>query len=304
MLNCNYCQGENVIRHGKRSTRNGPVQIYLCRDCGRVFSNNPIPHLNTRSLIILRGSSLYCQGYSLAETSKMLEKAFNEKVPRNTIHYWTKRYGHIYTYLQDREKKEKRSPLLPRVYGKKTFSLHRNKVDRLPEYMGSLVGYLYHCHRGLEKEYLGNSSFMEMRIENVEPYLKRREYHQDTPETKIAALAEMNDETDPVRSILITERTSLCRNLPLYKKNKGQGPFYDHVDLLQYDKGTVTLVTYMKDLEEIDVMKHLVISGRALIQITHLDPSFITLGAFDTEKKWTLPLPILVKRTLKSPKDN
>ncbi len=248
--------------------------------------------------------SLYNQGYSFGETSKLLENAFNKKIPRNTIHYWSRKYTSIFTYLEIRDNDKRTLPLMPRVYPRRTFSMHRNKVDALPDNMSTLVNYLRKVHQGMDNDMFQDPPFSLMRIERIEKFMNRREFTNDSPEIRIAGLAEENEETDPIRSILINDRITLCRNLPIYKYKKGQGNFTDFIDIIQYDNGRINVLSYQRNKRPEEIMKHLIISGRSLVQRTHLDPSLITLGAFDTGKKWTLPLPILVKRTHKPPKDN
>jgi transposase-like protein len=246
-LNCKYCDRDNIIKHGTRKTKNGPVQIYLCRDCNRVFSTNPIPYMNTRSLLILRGISLYNQGYSLGESSKVLEKAFGEKIPRNTLHYWTKNYNDIFTYLNIRKKREKKFPLLPKIYSNKTYSLHRNKVDSIPDEFSTVVDYLYKAYRGFPKQYIDNPPFSEMTIEDANIYKDNMVFEESPTEIRIIKIAEENNVADPMRSILVNDAISICRNLPLYKINSEQGTYFDHVDLVQYFNHKFTLLIYTKD---------------------------------------------------------
>ena len=178
----------------------------------------------------------------------MLERAFNEKVPRNTIHYWAGKYSEIFTYLRIRQRNEKRNPLLPRTYGETIYSMHRNKTNLLPERLKPLSDYLFQVKDGIEDEKMNGKPFVNRKIENVTPYLNRRIFEEDTPEIKIAYLAEENEETDPLRSILINDDITLCRNVPLYKTAENGELFSDFTDLLQYKDGKIILLTYLKNI--------------------------------------------------------
>ena len=304
-MRCKYCDGARVIKHGRRKTKKGPVQVYLCRDCDRVFSRSPLPYMNTRSILVLRGISLYNQGYSLGQASQMLNRTFDERVPRNTLHYWTKNYRDVFTYLRIRKKVEPKLPLLPKVYLKHTFSLHRTKVSRLPQNFDSLSDYIYKAYRGIDKSHLQGRSLGSAVGNKCGDMFPKRSWIRDTPESRIITLAEENGESDPIRSVLINDERSLCRNLPLYNKTGGTGGFYGFLDLLQYDGDKfICLVYTKKSLDDLELLKFLIGCGHSLVQRTAIGYEKIRVGAFDNEKMWLLDLPIPLKKLRMQPKDN
>ncbi|MEA3558241.1 MAG: hypothetical protein U9R75_03210, partial [Candidatus Thermoplasmatota archaeon] len=105
-MECPKCSSSSIIKHGKRITKNGSRQIYLCRSCNSTFSNNPLKNATEHPELILKAVTFYNLGYSLQESSDMLRQIYGRKVPRNTIHYWTKNYRDLFPYLK--VKKEER----------------------------------------------------------------------------------------------------------------------------------------------------------------------------------------------------
>jgi transposase-like protein len=304
-VKCKYCSGENTIKHGRRQTKKGPVQIYLCRDCQRVFSRSPLPYMNTRSILVLRGISLYNQGYSLGQASQMLHRTFNERVPRNTLHYWTRNYSDLFTYLRIRKRKEPRLPLLPKVYKKNTFSLHRTKVSMLPKEMEPLSDYIYRAYRGIESGNLSGGILGGNLKKKVTDIHTRREFFKDPPESRIIRIAEENEENDPIRSVLINDDRSLCRNLPLYHNGGKDGRSFGFLDLLQYDENRIICLEYTKSsLDDTDLLRFLIGCGHALSQRGSVGMERIAIGAFNNERKWLVNLPMPMKKVRLQPKNN
>lgn len=303
-LNCRYCGNENVIRHGNRKTKNGPRQIYLCRDCDRVFSGGTIPYLNTRSDLVLRGITLYNQGYSLGQCSSMLRTSFDERIPRNTLHYWTKRYSDTFPYLKIREKRGITIPLLPKVYGNTVFSLHRRKIELIPDDMGTLKNYIARASRGIHRRNIGKGALDSFECGRFDSIMDHMDHSKDTVESRILRLALESNEIDPIRFILINDSRSICRNLPLYLIKNGK-EYSGFIDLVQYWNDRIHLISKSLDgLESEQTLKHLIASGLAMLQRTDLKPERIGLGAFDIERKWSLDLDFALKELGLTPKSN
>jgi len=82
-MECRYCKSEKVIKYGKS---NQNKQRYKCKNCGRIFVDNPerfhYPHETKK--IALR---LYTDGVEIAVIARSLE------VPYETVRSWIRLEG-------------------------------------------------------------------------------------------------------------------------------------------------------------------------------------------------------------------
>ncbi len=260
--------------------------------------------MNARSVLVLRGLSLYNQGYSLGQVSQMLLRTFNERVPRNTIHYWKNNYSDIFTYLRIRKRNEPRLPLMPKVYLKHIFSLHRTKVSSLPEDLGSLSDYIYRAYRGIEQSNLTGEPIGTNIVDRSLELFQKREFKEGPPEARMIRIAEENNESDPLRSILINDDRSLCRNLPLYYNFGKELKTFGFLDLLQFDGEKVICLKYAQGrIDDPMTLRDLIGYGQALSQRANIGMDRIQVGAFDDERIWYVNLPIPMKMVRVQPKN-
>ena len=77
-MRCVYCKSENVVKNGKS---NQGKQRYLCKECGRIFVENPERKHYPEDLkkIAIR---LYTDGVEIAVIARSLE------VPYETVRSW------------------------------------------------------------------------------------------------------------------------------------------------------------------------------------------------------------------------
>ena len=89
---CPYCRGRAVLR-GFRHNSSGKKQLFLCRSCGRKFTQDD-GYLRMRfsPKDIKEAVYLYGKGYSSAEVRKRLERN-GVRVSRWTVLKWAKRFG-------------------------------------------------------------------------------------------------------------------------------------------------------------------------------------------------------------------
>ena len=111
---------------------------------------------------MLKALSIYNQGYSLQQTSSMLEQIYGERVPRNTVHYWTKRYRSTFTYLDIREKDEKRTNIIHREINNNVFRLHLKKLERMKNEHETLSRFLLRTARGIDRPKDGSRPLWDM----------------------------------------------------------------------------------------------------------------------------------------------
>ena len=91
-LKCPYCRSENIVKRGFRKKKRERVQLYLCRNCKRVFTANISKGRHYPVSMILDGLSLYYLGYSLEKVCGFLNKKSNFSVYPATLSAWISEY--------------------------------------------------------------------------------------------------------------------------------------------------------------------------------------------------------------------
>ncbi len=269
-----------MIRHGRRKTLQGPVQVHLCKDCGKISSDRPIPYLNTRPILVMRGISLYNQGYSLGQCSTMLGQAFKETVPRNTIHYWTKHYRDVFPYLRKRRRDEPRLPLVTRRFNGFSYSYHLRKVMDIGPPLVDLKEHLLNTGKLPRSErpvFVAGSETFPLEADII--------VTEDPPESRMARLISGSPPNEVYRAALINDASTVCKNLPIVRQNGVNGPEYDPIPLLQVRKKRIRLLAYAPEVPGGEgLVLNLLLKAKALSQSTGVPLTRFEIGWFDANE--------------------
>jgi putative transposase len=92
LVNCKYCNSENVTKKGIRHNK----QTYKCKDCGHIFvPNGKFSRMRNDKNIIVAALNFYYDGLSLRKAQRNLEQIFGEKVSQVTILNWIRKYSRL-----------------------------------------------------------------------------------------------------------------------------------------------------------------------------------------------------------------
>jgi len=92
MLVCVYCGSQAIVKHGLRHNRNGVLQRFSCRDCGKRFVRNMgFEHLKATPQIVTNALQLYFTGESLRNVQKFL-RLQGVEVCHQTVYNWIAKY--------------------------------------------------------------------------------------------------------------------------------------------------------------------------------------------------------------------
>jgi len=84
------------VRCGYRYNKSGPVQRYLCKNCGRKFvSRYGLEGLRFSPDVVITAIDLYCRGLSLRQVAEHLRRVHGIKVSHSTVYNWIKRFARI-----------------------------------------------------------------------------------------------------------------------------------------------------------------------------------------------------------------
>ena len=284
-VKCPKCDGTEIIRHGRRTSRGKSVQIYRCKGCGRIFSDTTLPYLNTDSSVLLKGISLYNQGYSLKRCSEIMETTFEKRIPRNTIHHWIHRYEDIFTYTRIREKHEE-IPIVVTSYPGHKCRFHRKKLKLLTSDYPGITSYFNRIRRGLKRTaFYGLDPAVFIEDEEALNCLDNSRISKE-PECVYHALCEESDQLKELkRYLLINDAYTVGVDVPLYLTPSESGG-----DLLATIAPIIQIREHIRILDPSSdqnlTVKRLLGASKALIKRCDLDPDNIEIGGFDSEKMW------------------
>ena len=136
-MNCPRCRkGERIIKVGVRKLAKGPVQKFLCRNCGRYFSSSIHPFSLYPDDLMIRSFDLYNRGMAVADIISHMKEKYTFDIPERTVYSWLQRYNRRYDlYLLDHVKNGDTSdPLIivrsPYHHGMNV-TYHRSKVESI-----------------------------------------------------------------------------------------------------------------------------------------------------------------------------
>jgi transposase-like protein len=97
---CLKCGSEEIVKDGVRHNRNGDIQRFLCRGCGKNFVfDDGFKRMGASPQAITGALQLYFSGESLRSTQKFL-RLQGVNVSHQTVHNWIARYvGLMKDYL-------------------------------------------------------------------------------------------------------------------------------------------------------------------------------------------------------------
>jgi transposase-like protein len=106
-IKCRYCKSSEVIKYGNRYNKSGKTQIYKCKSCKKIFSDNTtFPKMKHKGEIITIALDLYFKNVSLRGIKDHLRQIYGVKVSHVTILYWIRKYSRIFKEFTDKLKGE------------------------------------------------------------------------------------------------------------------------------------------------------------------------------------------------------
>lgn len=104
MLKCPKCKSQEITKKGKRKTKFGFRQLYLCKKCRKIFVDSKLLHKTYGPKVIVNAITYYNLGNTLEESAKLTNKRFKVKISKSSVSQWLKEYKDICTYHKFREK--------------------------------------------------------------------------------------------------------------------------------------------------------------------------------------------------------
>ena len=271
----------------------------MCRGCDRVFSFTEIPYLNNPPEKVLKGISLYNQGYSLKRTSDIMNHVYGGKVPRNTIHHWVHRYRDLFTYIRLRDRNESKRQIAIKDIDDMHIRIHRKKLRILGERFPGFSRYASSILRSTRIK-KGDSSLGD--IWKEDGYLLYRTYGQrieyNSVECRLISMMGMDepDLGDIGRTLIINDAFTVSTNMPISFRSREFGNVYywGVADIVQIRDGWFQVLRYSGDIEDqLRVMTDLLGIAEAFHQRCFIPKEKIRVGAFNKKRMWLVDYPIV-----------
>ncbi|MFQ6020919.1 MAG: IS6 family transposase [Candidatus Aenigmatarchaeota archaeon] len=104
-IKCRYCKNEKVVKYGFRKNKKGKTQIYMCKSCKKIFSENTtFSKMKHKGLIITTALDLYFKNVSLRRIQDHLKQVHNVNVTHVTILNWIRKYSKLIKEYTDKLK--------------------------------------------------------------------------------------------------------------------------------------------------------------------------------------------------------
>ena len=251
---CPVCGGSEVIKKGKRKVSFGVSQRYYCVSCERFFVENPLKHAQYPVRVIYQGLILYHQGYSLEETSRLLNKQFKVKTGKSTVHSWVHRFRELCPLVEFRErfKKDKRSVVFSKRFDHENlayvFMYHMFKLRVFAQRsFPGLVAYIKRFEQGCPDE------FFEVGLRCSKPLFQVsvRSRKKMNLACRMAGFAVLPRQSNRERHLLVEEfmlcndtATVACEVPVWYWEKSVDSGVTGHIDLLQVRGGMVYILDY------------------------------------------------------------
>jgi len=133
-IRCPYCRSKDVIQKGFRYNKTGPVKLFKCKTCNRIFSDTITPEKGgAKAALAAIAADLYYRGLSLREIRSHFKQVYNVDRPASTLHRWILRITNMLNEAFENVKLE---------VGEKWLADETViKVDGAPKYLWNLMDY-------------------------------------------------------------------------------------------------------------------------------------------------------------------
>jgi hypothetical protein len=300
---CRFCQSPRIIKKGKRRNKLVQVQLWYCKQCESVFTATPARNATYPLPAILSGISYYNQGFTLAESARLVKSDFGLSVPRSTIASWLSTYKDLATYRRLRgETRKNFSPhkvikstslyhqqvYSYRIHAGKLASLAQTSAQRLSVPLSHFLDEMFdHCPNDLFTVGHRASQF-KTRI----PFGDTTVLHKTNTATRIARLVLPTvgrniQRHDAVQKfMLINDSVTVAIEVPIYLTPKDIAhletrlrfslPFHlettatGHIDFIQIRNGLVHILDYKPNAKRERPFQQLLLYALALSRRTGL----------------------------------
>ena len=102
-FHCPYCGSTDFTRRGFRQKLREKVQLYLCSSCQKTFTPNLSKGKHFPMQVVIDAVSIYNLGYSLEQTSQLVQNRCGAYVPPSSLSEWLSEFKELCRFSRMRE---------------------------------------------------------------------------------------------------------------------------------------------------------------------------------------------------------
>ncbi len=102
-FHCPYCESTDFVKRGFRQKLREKVQLYLCSKCQKTFTPNLSKGKRFPMQVVIDAVSIYNLGYSLEQTTKLVQERSGATVPPSSLNEWLADFEGLCRFTRMRE---------------------------------------------------------------------------------------------------------------------------------------------------------------------------------------------------------
>ena len=259
-MKCKYCNGENVVKKGLRRMKRLKKQIYLCRNCGKRFSEG-LSNKRYDAKLILSAVCAYNRGYNCEEVCDLICRKYKVNINASSIERWAKEYKLGYLDIRDRiVKKYGFDLVIGRMFKHAgliyNFKFHKGKLREFGKFLG-LKNFILGLAKGIDDEMFNGRRCSEIK-DDVSVDVRIFSSRLNKVIGNALKIVKSNKQRHGIveEFMLDCDRDTLAVEVPVWywDKIKNRG-ICGHIDILQVKNGKVWVLDYKPNAEAENVDK-------------------------------------------------
>lgn len=254
-MKCPFCKGKNIIKKGKRRTKYKIKQMFYCKNCGKYFVESKMHNKTFSEKVVINAISYYNHGYTLEETSRLVNRRFKVKTSKSTIQRWLTEFSDLCSFRKIREEIftdfKKGGIIFTNCFKhqglKYVFRYHRGKLRRYGIKFPSLADYIKDFENGCpNKMFDGGRRCSQIKLDVNIRRFSRRTQACNLAELALYAVKDNRKRHDMVEDfMLINDTATIACEVPVWFWNKKMGlNISGHIDILQIRQNKIFVLDF------------------------------------------------------------
>ena len=294
-INCPNCKSRKVIRKGKRKTKYNLKQVFYCKDCKKHFVDKKMHNKTYPAKVIINSINYYNLGYTLSESSSLVNRRFKIKTSKSSIQRWVSEYSDICSFQKIRKQvisEYKQDEIIfIKIFKHRglqfVFKYHRAKLKEYAMVFPGLIRYIKSFEKGCPNEVFEGGLRCSQICLNVD-IKKSCKKNQACQLCRLALLsAKDNKKRHSILEefMLINDNATVACEVPVWFWDKKRDiGISGHIDLLQIRSGKIYVMDFKpgkKNENEQKVASQLYLYARALNYRTRIPLKNFICAWFD-----------------------
>ena len=252
-MKCPDCKSKYIVKRGERKGKFGSKQLYFCKNCGKRFADQTLKHRIHPLRVIYYALNYYNFGYSLEESSKLVNRQFKIKTGKSTIHSWVNEFKDLCPISNMRKDfSDYDDVLFVKRFEHENldyeFMYHKYKMKTLKEEMfPDLTKYIYRFEKGCPNVFFEVGERCSKPRFEVTVKAKKKTNLACRMAGFAVQAAKNNYERHKMveRFMLINDKATIACEVPVwYWEKKLDNGVTGHIDILQVRNDKVYILDY------------------------------------------------------------